>query len=188
MPGGLHEVRLRGRCYNPHWIAALFSALSQSCVSIVSGDALRDKQKEWAIRLALDFRRSPHKPEDLNYAEMTKLRLPTQATAMPQLSHFAISRRTDEGLEVLLAGPDQMGFLGRVLVKASALGLYPTELEIKTVGGLIRDRVVLRGIGGGAPDGDAEIALQALLNRFVKPAGAQAALLKSLRPAGAPAS
>jgi hypothetical protein len=88
----------------------------------------------------------------------------------PQLRKFQITRRVDSGLEVALEAADQIGFLGRVLGRLSLLMLFPTEIEINTVSGTIRDRLVLRGIGGSPPTATAQSSLETLLRALVRTA------------------
>ena len=163
--GSLHELQLSGRISHPHWMVCLLSGLSQSGVSVVSGRA-QQTALEWDARLLLDFRTAKVQPHDLEYSALAERRPATPDMASPKLSRFELTRRVDGGLEVQVHGPDQIGFLGRFLGRLSLVMLFPVEIEINTVLGQIRDRVVLRGIGGNAPDEHARASLNTLLHSF----------------------
>ena len=159
---GHPQVRLQGSFPHPHWVAFLFSGLSNLKVSVIAGMATRGANQEWDARFDLDFTRSEANPESLDY-----LALAQQQTSLafqpPQISRFQISRRFDQALEVVLQAPDQIGFLGRMLVKMSMMTLFPTEMQIDTINGQINDRIVFRSIGMMPPTSTVEESLEAML-------------------------
>jgi hypothetical protein len=166
LPTGLHELKITGNFTHPHWMAFLFSGLAASSVSIVSGRAMQNAGGQWEARLTLDFTSVVVRPESVDYVALA-LQKPAQTDARaPKLTRFQISRRIDRSLEVTLDGPDQIGFLGRVLGRMSLLMLFPVEMEITTISGTIRDKIVVRGIGGTAPDESAKTSLETLLRVF----------------------
>lgn len=164
-PGNMHELHLRGRISNPHWLVFLLSGLAESGISLVSGRA-QQTALDWNARLLLDFSGARVSPQSLDYAMLAEHRPVSAATLAPQLTQFDIARRPDGSLEVRVQGPDQIGFLGRFLGRLSLVMLFPVEIEIRTVMGQIHDRVVLRGIGGTAPDEAASGALKTFLHSF----------------------
>jgi hypothetical protein len=167
LPTGLHELKITGNFTHPHWMAFLFSGLAASGVSIMSGRAMQNGNGIWEARLSLDFTSVVVRPEGIDYVSLA-LQKPTQTDAKaPRLTKFQISRRIDRSLEVTLDGPDQIGFLGRVLGRMSLLMLFPIEIEITTVSGNIRDKVTVRGIGGAPPDESAKTSLETMLRVFV---------------------
>ena len=165
-PGGQYEIRIEGRFAHPHWVSFLFSGLSQQQISIVSGRALQDARLEWDARFVLDFRFSTAVPQNLDYVALAEKNPPQNDTGMPRLSHFEIKGHL-RGMEVLISGPDQVGFLGRLMRKLSLLALFPVEIDINTVSGVINDRIVLQTIGGGAVSETVRAALQALLRDLI---------------------
>lgn len=166
LPTGLYELKITGSFTHPHWMAFLFSGLAASGVSVVSGRAMQASSGLWEARLTLDFASVVVRPDTIDYVALA-LQKPAQTDARaPRLSRFQIARRMDRSLEVTLDGPDQIGFLGRVLGRMSLLMLFPVEMEITTVSGTIRDKIVVRGIGGTAPDESAKTSLETLLSVF----------------------
>ncbi|MDR3418723.1 MAG: hypothetical protein P4L83_21325 [Nevskia sp.] len=166
MPTGLYELHLQGRSSNPYWIASLFSGLSELGVSIVSGTAVQNAQSGWNARIALNFRGAQARPDGIDYAALVKRRFDAGTLEPPQLSDFAVAVAEDRSLEITVSAPDQVGFVGRLLLKIASLALFPVELDITTVAGLIRDRIVLRGIGRAAPGEEVRKSLQILLGRM----------------------
>lgn len=167
LPNGLYSLSIKGQFTHPHWMAFLFAGLAMSGISVVSGRAVQ-AESGWDAQISLDFSRSNAKPEALDYVAMALQKpLTTDATA-PILIKFQITRRVDSSLEVALEGPDQIGFLGRILGRLSLLMLFPTEIEINTVSGTVRDRLVLRGIGGTPPTAVAQSSLETVLRALVR--------------------
>lgn len=166
LPNGHQELKISGHFTHPHWMAFLFSGLAKEGVSIVSGRA-GQRGTEWQAQWILDFARSQAAPDALDYATMALQRGASGAAGAPHLSRYQIARRADESLEVWLFGPDQIGFLGRVLSRLSLIMLFPTAIEVDTMAGQIRDYGVFRGIGGAAPNAEAERALGVLLKGCV---------------------
>lgn len=162
LPDGAVEVALRGAFSHPHWLAYLLRALAESQVSLVSGRAAQNDALDWDARIVLDFRQSQLAPETLDYVALAQQRFNLAALAAPQLGGFRITRRSDLQLEALLEAPDQVGFLGRLLTRVSSLGLFPSAMEIATVGGCIRDRIVFRGILNKAPTDTVQKSLEAM--------------------------
>jgi hypothetical protein len=165
---GHYELRLNGQIHKPHWIVQLFSALSQSNVSIVSGEAAQDKPGHWRSRFVLDFSSSTADPRSLDYQAFAE-KLPTgDRPPPPRLTKYDIRRRHDQLIELDVHGPDQMGFLASILSRVSVLALFPANLEIRTVSGRIHDTITLRGIGDRGPSEAAYTSLNTLIKSFVK--------------------
>jgi hypothetical protein len=162
---GLHQLRLEGRSANPHWVLSLFSGLSREGVSIVAGRATRGDQRHWRAEFDLDFAGTKTPPGRLDYESMTRQPVEATAAEAPRLSRWAVVRTSDGSLELTVEGPDQIGFLGRLLAKLSGVGLFPVAMEINTVAGRIQDRFELRGIGGASPSATVERVLATILDR-----------------------
>ncbi len=161
-PTGLHELKIKGEFSHPHWMAFLFAGLSAVQISVVSGRATRTGSG-WDARLMLDFARSETVPESLDAVALALQKPDKTDGAAPRISQFRIARRADESLEVWVDGPDQIGFLGRVLGRMSLVMLFPIEIEINTISSVIHDRFVFRGIGGVVPSDAAQKSLDSLL-------------------------
>lgn len=168
------EVRLRGAFSHPHWLAYLLRGLAECQVSLVSGRAVQNEAMDWDARIELDFRGSLLAPDTLDYTSLAQQRLTMANMLAPQVSSFRITRRSDQQLEVQLEAPDQAGFLGRLLTRVSSLGLFPSELEIATVSGRIKDRITFRSIMAKAPTETVHKSLEAMFRLMSVPARAEA--------------
>ncbi len=168
LPNNNYELKIQGRFTHPHWMTFLFSGLSAAGVSVISGHAAQDGNG-WSARWILDFARSEAAPESLDYVALALQKSTPSATVAPTLTHYQIARRSDQSLEVWLHGPDQIGFLGRMLSRLSLIMLFPVAIDINTTQGLLRDYIVFRGIGGMAPNDDAQKSLDILLKSYVRP-------------------
>ncbi len=164
---GLYELSLNGRLHRPHWVVHLFAALSQQHISIISGHASQEKKGEWKSRFVLDFSNSTADPKHLDYSAFAEQTPTGERPGSPKLSRFGLERRPDQQLELILEGPDQIGFLASILSKVSVLALFPSSLEINTMAGKIKDSIVLRGIGDRGPSDAAYQALERILKSCV---------------------
>ena len=160
------ELRIQGFFAYPHWMVSLLSGLMESQIAVVTGKAVQDRQQQWDARFRLDFQRSKSSPENVPYIVLTQRRAASNFSEPLRLTHFQIERRADQSMEVRLEGPDQLGFLGRLLCEMSLLALFPVEMDINTSGGNINDKIVFRGFGGLAPGPHIDAALENLLNGF----------------------
>lgn len=167
LPSGHYELSLDGRLTHPHWVAFLFTGLAKSNVSVVAGQAKQQDIQQWSARFNLDFSKSRMMPESIDYVGLSQHKSGAIDMQNPVLTKYEILRRADQSLEVRLEGPDQLGFLSRLLGRFSLLMLFPTEIEIRTVGGQVRDRLVFRGMGGTPPDETARVSLDTMLRGFV---------------------
>ena len=152
LPDGCANLKLEGEILHPHWVAFLFSGLGASHVSVVSGQAKQKSIVSWQASFRLDFARCPTPPKNLDFLGMLNQEQLPLNVEIPHLGDYQIVRRPDESLEVRVQGPDQIGFLGRLLAKLCILGLFPVEMSIDTVAGRIQDSFVFRGIAGVAPN------------------------------------
>src|SRR3712207_526873 len=104
---GLHTLHMEGNFVHPHWVAFLFSSLSQHNISVVSGRALQDATQAWDASFQLNFKQSQALPFSLDYIELAHRGSLTGDTEQPRLSSFNIVQR-HYGLELHLVGPDQI--------------------------------------------------------------------------------
>jgi hypothetical protein len=155
-----HQVDLDGTYTHPHWLAFLCGGLSGAGVSVVSGRAVRRDGMNWEGHLLVS---GPVSARDASAFSST--RPITRDAGRLQLTSYTVVRRPDGQLAVQVEAPDELGFLGRLLSRVSLLTLVPSELEIATVSGQIRDTVVLGGIGQSQPSEDVRLALEDLLRR-----------------------
>lgn len=165
--GGLHRLDLAGAFLHPHWLAFLCGGLAGHGVSVVSGTAVRASPLHWEGQLLLDASSARTPVGDLDPVALAALRPAVREAASPRLTSFEARRLADRRLEVEVCGPDELGFLGRLLSRVSLLTLLPAELHISTVRGEVRDRLVLVGIGSGTPGDDVLDALRRLLSGLV---------------------
>ena len=164
---GCHQLSLHGRLHRPHWVAQLFAALSHLHVSILSGYASQIKGGEWTSKFLLNFDNSSSDPNKLDYNALAEQPLPAERATTPKLTRFYLLRRADQLIELRVEGPDQLGFLAAILGRVSGLALFPSELEIDTVGGNINDCIVLRGIADRGPSEAAFQSLDRMLKSFI---------------------
>ena len=163
---GLYQLTLHGQFAHPHWVAFLFASLADQQVSVVSGRAAQTDLQQWEACLDLDFRRSTAAPDALDYEALARRRPPSSDLSLPRLTAFTLMRQP-HGLEARLEGPDQIGFLGRLLNRVCLLGLFPVEIKIATHAGQIRDAVVFQSIGNAVPDAAVEATLRSTLQAMV---------------------
>jgi hypothetical protein len=163
---GHYTLHMEGLFTHPHWVAFLFSSLAQRNISVVSGRASQNTAQVWDAGFELNFDQSAAAPDCLNYVELAHEGTLSGDKELPRLSSFNIAQHP-KGLEVRLNGPDQIGFLGRMLRRIALLGLFPTEIEIDTVSGAIHDRIVFRTIGGAKVSQSVQSQLQNLLQELV---------------------
>ncbi len=148
---GRHELTLGGRFKHPHWVAFLLAGLAEHRVSVVSGRASQLAPQQWEARFLLDFHGCSLAPDRLDFVGLCENERRLSGHPPPDVTGFFVTRRPDKALELRLEGPDQIGFLGRMLAKLCMLMLFPSELRIDTVNGRIEDVIVLRGVAGSAP-------------------------------------
>lgn len=163
---GFHELRLEGHFYHPHWVAFLFTGLAERNISVMAGDARQPNQQDWIARFEIDCSDSHAAPEALDFVALAQQTPAVPDSGTPRLTSFELAQRP-HGLEVRLSGPDQIGFLGRLLRKIALLGLFPVEIEINTVAGRIEDRVVFRTIGGTTVDDKVRTMLESMMGDWV---------------------
>jgi hypothetical protein len=168
MPDGTATLKLDGEILHPHWVAFLFSGLGACHVSVVAGQAKQRSIVSWEATFRVDLSRCPTPAKSLNILGMMNQEQLPLNVEIPHLTSYQIVRRPDESLEVRVQGPDQIGFLGRLLAKLCMLGLFPVEMTIDTVAGQVQDSLVFRGIAGVAPNEATRQRLDSLLQSAVK--------------------
>lgn len=167
LPNGNYSLKLEGRFSHPLWVKFLFSGLSDLKVSVISGRAVQQLTDGWNASFVLDFATCTVPPDAIDYLGLITQEQAPAWTPSPRLHDFKVTRLPDQGLEVRVRGPDQIGFLGRFLVKMSLLSLFPTEMSIDTVGGEIEDTFDFHGICGAAPSEAVRQSLESLLGDMV---------------------
>lgn len=163
-----YELSIYGFFPHPHWMVFLFSGLADIKVSVISGKAIQDSTRRWDATFRLDFTQSTALPDRVDYVALAQTKSAHSGMALPKLTSFRLNRQRDQSVEVHLEGPDQIGFLGRLLSQASLLALFPVEMEVSTVSSHIQDRIVFRGFGGLPPDAHVDVTLQNLLNNLLQ--------------------
>lgn len=149
--GDLHELVIAGRFRHPHWVAFLLAGLAEQRVSVVSGRASQLAPQQWEAKFLLDFQGASSEPHRVDFVGLAENERRLSGHPPPEVTGFFVTRRPDKALELRLEGPDQIGFLGRMLAKLCMLMLFPSELRIDTVQGRIEDVIVLRGAAGSPP-------------------------------------
>lgn len=160
LPAGGYSYRLRldGRL-PPLWAGDLASGLAAQEISILSGRG-RGAGLNWKAELLLDFTAAQVVPERVDYLKLAASSSGAAFAGKVRLSHFACNRLPNGLLEVWVYGPDQPGFLARVLGRMAVSLLFLAEFDIETRSGRIEDRFVLIGMGGIAPSEEVQKALE----------------------------
>jgi hypothetical protein len=100
-----------------------------------------------------------------------------------RISRYLLTRPMgDAPLVLTVEAPDQIGFLAQLLGELSFFSLFPVEMRIETVHGVVRDRVHLRSVAGTAPSEEALDAVKRGLDRLVAPASGPIASQSALIP------
>jgi len=166
---GFHEVVIDGHISRPHWMIHLLGALAARQISVVSGFAYQEKFGLWKAGFNLDFTQSASALERLDFYSFVHESSDREGGKEPLLSFFSVTRTMDDLLELYLEGPDQIGFLSSILARVASLALFPVALNVETVDGRIRDRIVLCRIGVGfhSPSYSSYTQLHSLLQSFM---------------------
>ena len=163
-PDGLTAVDLEGAFPHPHWLAFLCGGLSAAGVSVVSGRASRPTPLSWRGQLLVDG-----DVAGLDLVALAGRRPPVRDATAPVLSWWSAERAADGLVALAVEAPDSLGFLGRLLSRVALLTLLPTEVEVATEAGRIKDRFVLSGIGATPPSEDVLVALRGMLTGMTRP-------------------
>lgn len=159
-----YRLQLQGRL-TPLWPSQLTTALASHRIGILSGRA-KGTGLNWNAEFLLDFTASTADPESLDYATLAKTETPAELGGTVRLSRYTCSQLPDGRLEARVFGPDQSGFLARLLCRMVLLGLFPTEFDINTQGDQIDDRFVLVCTGGASASAAVHKSLDNLLRSF----------------------
>jgi hypothetical protein len=76
----------------------------------------------------------------------------------------------DGTLALSIVGRDSPAFLASLLESVAHFSLFPQEFVVETEAGLVRDLLVLRGLGGRRISPEGTRALRSLLDDLVVPA------------------
>ena len=164
---GRTELKLNGFFSHPHFMVFLLSGLTTMKASVVEGRALQNGEGVWNIRLLLDCSACAGAQNSADFVAMAQTKPTVTQRTRPRLTSFTLRRRLDRALEVWIEGADQIGFLAGLLNNISLLALFPLEMEVATLNGHIKDKLVLRGIGGAVPADTIDEPLRGLLQSMV---------------------
>jgi hypothetical protein len=164
-----HRLNLEGE-FLPFWIGNLAAGLAAQRVSIVSGRGSGTGLR-WNASFLLDFAGSSADAAALDYVALANSENPSLIDTAISLTRCSCRRTPAKSLELTLEGPDQSGFLAKLLRKLALLTLFPMEFEINTQGKQIQDRFILGGIGGVAPSDTLQATLEKVLQACLTPGG-----------------
>lgn len=153
-----HRLRLEGRL-PPLWAGDLATGLAAQEISVLSGRG-RGSGLNWTAELLLDFSAAQVSPDRVDYLKLASSSSGTAFAGSIRLTRFACNRLPNGLLEVWVYGPDQPGFLARVLGRMAVSLLFLAEFDIETRAQQIEDRFVLIGMGGLAPTEEVKQALE----------------------------
>jgi hypothetical protein len=165
LPGGLFGLALAGSLPR-RWADHLCRGLARERLSIRRG-AARLGPAGWRAELVLAREAGAPDPLLVDYLALA-LRAPRDA-GPPRvvLDAYRLERRPDGGLELAVEAPDQPGFLGGLLERLAFLALVPHAMWVETGPAGLRDRFVLRRVGGGSPtEATARILREVLAGRL----------------------
>lgn len=162
--GRRYRLEIQGRL-PLFWAANLAAGLATRGISIVSGRAVR-QHLDWTAAFVIDATHATTDLDRLDCVRLAQTDCVVTGTAEVQLTRFTCTR-LDAGLEVRLYGPDQGGFLAKMLRKMALLTLFPVQFEIATPAGRIEDVFMLSGVGGSAPTENARAAFEKMLTACV---------------------
>lgn len=166
--GSLRELALTGS-FPPRWPGNLTAALAAQNINIVSAHAVK-KRFEWDATFVLDLSQFSGDIDSVNFTELAYTEPDDLPDGAVQLTRYALQRLPTGDLEVSISGPDQIGFLARLLRRMTVLTLFPREFDIDTVSGRIKDRIVLGGIGNLMPTPAVMNSLENALQGMTQPA------------------
>jgi hypothetical protein len=164
---GLYELSIGGRFY-PGWGGSLANGLALHGVSIVRGFARKVEALCWRAGFELEQTPGGDSPLALDYLELASRPLPARARVPITLDRYELRTSAGHGgcIEVLVEGPDQVGFLGALLKRFAFLALFPEEMAVDTRKGRVHDVFWLKSIGRSVPSDEARSALSRVMRRL----------------------
>ena len=149
LPDGLFRLALAGSLPR-RWADHLCRGLARERLSIQRGFA-RLGSAGWRAELMLARETGAPDPLLVDYLALA-LRAPRDlGPPALALDAYRLVRRPDGGLDLEVEGPDQLGFLGGLLERLAFLALVPQAMWVETGPAGLRDRFLLRRVGGGPP-------------------------------------
>ncbi|MGH0031076.1 MAG: hypothetical protein ACQGVC_14875 [Myxococcota bacterium] len=164
-------LRLAGGL-RPGWCGKLATGLARRGIDIERGHARIVAAGRWEASFQLHCLPGSEPPgdeivrslnEDLRDGFMTPI----------VLDAFALRTSEARGgcLRLDVEAPDRLGFLAALLRRLAFFSLFPSEVEIETVGGRARDRLWLRAAGDRTPLPRTTAAVRASLEALVRKPG-----------------
>jgi hypothetical protein len=151
---GWYMVRLAGRLA-PGWAGGFAQSLARHGFNIERGLVRRDARGHCVAEFEFSGAPAGVEPATLDYASFASSAASgSQATGLRLDDYSLVGPSGDGTVALTLEAPDQAWFLGGLLERLAYFSLFPTEMWIETTGGMVKDRVHLRSIGGGPPSDD----------------------------------
>ena len=148
------------------WAGRLASGLAAQRIDIVRGWARDRGGASWDAQLDIELPPSTGLTPGLvlRLARPDAAPLRTPLAGLELLDHRL--RWSGPDVVVELEAADGRGFLDRTLRLFALYGLFPREMQIETVDGLVHDVFRLRSMHGGAPERSTVDALGSKLRRI----------------------
>jgi hypothetical protein len=164
---GLYELSIGGRFY-PGWGGSLANGLALHRISIVRGFARKIETLCWQAGFELEPAPGGDNPLALDYLELAARPLPARARVPITIDRYELCTSAGHGgcIEVLVEGPDQVGFLGALLKRFAFLALFPEEMSVDTRNGRVHDVFWLKSIGRTVPSDEVRSALSRVMRRL----------------------
>ncbi|MDJ0786227.1 MAG: hypothetical protein QNK05_05430 [Myxococcota bacterium] len=134
------------------WAGDLTSGIADAGLSVERGFARRGAGSAWIAAFVLSRTESSADPLLLDYLALAASGRHRRSQP-PDLdvSRHRILPGPDGCAQLEVSAPDRPGFLAGLLERLSFLRLEPAELEIRTEGGRVADRLLIRARDGGPP-------------------------------------
>jgi hypothetical protein len=159
-----HTLQLSGSLH-AGWAGRLAAGLAARHVNVVRATARRNATR-WTAEIVLDVLDRSVEPSAIDFLALMHDPAPDGEACVTLASHRVVRTRRDVLVE--LRATDAVGFLGRVLRVFAALGLYPHEMRVETLGPEVRDRFRLQSATGAVPPEGIVAALRARLDALLE--------------------
>ena len=163
----LYRLSVRG-CFTPGWLARLSAGLSDHKVSILCGGGRQIYGSYWEAGFEIKMAAFTDDPRKLDFRSFVEARTSVRYDESFELREFSIEQPEDphQAVWVVVKGADKIGFLRNILKVFAFYSLFPSEIEIETIGANACDRFLLHSVGGTAPSANALQGVRELLADF----------------------
>ena len=164
---GRHRLEVSGPL-PPGWFGAMSHGLAGLGFNIRRASGRRDSRGHWRAEIAFTAPLGGPEVAGVDFRGLlTRPRGPRGGPALVLDSWVLAGPMVDGALVLSVLGRDCVGFLASLLDLLALFSVFPQEIAIETEGAVVRDRFVLRGLGGRRPSDKACEALRRSLDELV---------------------